>query len=69
MFRVTVSTGPSQAFHVDVDRIPVAGDFIGYQHKYYGVLSTWMDDGGGTNVNGKIQPGKKGAASTAKKPG
>lgn len=55
MFLVTVNTGPSQAFNVNIDRVPVAGDFIQYGGNAYIVQGTWMADGGGTNTFAKIQ--------------
>ncbi len=56
MFQVLVNTGVSQGFYVNVDRIPVAGDFIAYENADYLVVATYLSDGGGTNVFGKIQP-------------
>jgi hypothetical protein len=55
MFEVFVNTGVSQGFNVNVDRIPVAGDFILYKNASYLVESTYLSAGGGTRVIGKIQ--------------
>jgi len=74
MFLVIVNTGASQSFKVNIDRVPVAGDFIQYQGNNYIVQGTWMADGGGTNTFAKIQnasaktgPAADGGAGSKKK--
>jgi hypothetical protein len=57
MFNVTVNTGPSQAFTVMVDRVPVAGDYItDDQGNAWLITIVYMHDGGGTDTGGKLQP-------------
>ena len=54
MFQVTVTTGPSQSLDVELDRVPVSGDFILAGNVQYEVQDVQLQDGGGVLAGSRI---------------